>query len=364
MSAEVITLEAETLEARDPNDPPECDTGAPVVLITGQPGAGKTLYAIAEFAVGKSKVFQRGIPGCTLPKCDPTSWATPTDLDHRDAWTVPEPGTTWLVDEAREVYPPKSATQEPPDYYQLHKIRHTGCAIVILAQHPNDIDARVRRLVGRHIHVIDNFGTNECVIHEWNHVHDPDQRQDSVSKRWKHPKAVYRLYRSSAQHRKQPAVPLRLRAVKYLWMAVAVCVVAGPAWLYFSLTGGPKDKGRGGMESLVASPGGLRSALSSSGDKKPAMTTAEYVASFTPRVADLPHTAPRYDEVTKVAHAPRPAACVSMKGECRCYTQQATRMVVSEAACLQIVERGWFQEWEEESTRSEVAAGRPGGVFV
>ena len=54
---------------------------------------------------------------------------------------------------------------------------------------------------------------------------------------------------------------------------------------------------------------------------------------------------PAYDEATKPAEAPYPAACVQMKGECRCYTQQATRLDVVASLCQQIVAGGFFVAW-------------------
>jgi zona occludens toxin len=78
------------------------------------------------------------------------------------------------------------------------------------------------------------------------------------------------------------------------------------------------------------------------------LTPAQYVAQYQARLPDLPHTAPVYDDVTKPVKAPYPAACVASDTRCHCYTQQATRLHVSDSMCRNIVERGYFVAWQEE----------------
>lgn len=350
-----------------PHELPEADTGAPITLITGLPGAGKTLFALAEFAVGKAKVFQRGIPGCTLPEWDPEKWA---DL---------APGSTLIVDEAREVYPPKSPTSEPPAHYKLHRIRHTGVALVIIAQHPNDIDARVRRLVRRHVHLVDVFGLEEAVVHEWNEVRDPDAaaRAESVSKRWKYPRQVYSLYKSSTQHRRESRVPLRVRLIPVLWVAAAAAALAGPAWLYW-LYVGKKDAPAVASVARPSSPvelaaGAPSRVMGTRGPGGPAgsdggLSPEAWLAAQTPRVPGLPHTAPVYDSVTQPVVAPAPVACVASASRCKCYSQQATALEVPEALCRSIVAGGYFVAWSLDGQRvdrvpaSAQAASAPAGA--
>ena len=47
----------------------------------------------------------------------------------------------------------------------------------------------------------------------------------------------------------------------------------------------------------------------------------------------LPHTAPKFDELTKPTVAPVPVACVASAKKCHCYTQQGTRMNVRDQQC-------------------------------
>jgi zona occludens toxin len=77
------------------------------------------------------------------------------------------------------------------------------------------------------------------------------------------------------------------------------------------------------------------------------MTVAEYLSHRKPRLPDFPHTAPAYDDVTKPAVAPYPAACVSMGERCDCYSQQGTYLRASKDVCLQIVKHGFFVDWQQ-----------------
>lgn len=75
-------------------------------------------------------------------------------------------------------------------------------------------------------------------------------------------------------------------------------------------------------------------------------TTEYFLKQRAPRLPDFPHTAPAYDEVTKPVRAPYPAACITMRNDCRCYTQQGTLLQTSNATCMAIVNHGFFVDWE------------------
>jgi hypothetical protein len=80
------------------------------------------------------------------------------------------------------------------------------------------------------------------------------------------------------------------------------------------------------------------------------MTSVEYAASFVPRFAGMPQTAPRYDALNEPKTSPMPAACIegirpgTKKITCRCYTQQATHFETPEDLCRQIVRNGFFDD--------------------
>ncbi len=316
----------------------QADTGAPIVLVTGNPGAGKTLRALYEFALGKLNVYQWGVPGCTLPQHDPKEWDK-----------LP-PGSTLIVDEAREIYPPAPPTREAPDHYKLHKIRHTGISLVIICQHPNDIDARVRRLVGRHLHVVRAFGAEKAMVHEWMEARsDIDNREDSIKTAWAYPPELYSLYKSSELHRMAPRVPLRIRLIKWIVGAAILAVIGAMVLMYNVLM--PDDaqtQQKLGTPPTSSSPFPRPTPPAPPGESRvasAALTPEEIAASLTPAITGLPYTAPRYADLTEPQQAPYPAACIASKDSCKCFTQQATPITMPELTCRDIVKNGIFVDF-------------------
>lgn len=82
-----------------------------------------------------------------------------------------------------------------------------------------------------------------------------------------------------------------------------------------------------------AQPGKAATAPTAEPPRVDTTTTEYFLAQRMPRLPDFPHTAPAYDEVTKPVRAPYPAACITMRGDCRCYTQQGTLLQTAAPAC-------------------------------
>jgi zona occludens toxin len=105
------------------------------------------------------------------------------------------------------------------------------------------------------------------------------------------------------------------------------------------------EQGQGGA------PGEVRQAgqAGGGGDRlvDPVVDAKNYMWSQTPRVSEVPSTAPKYDELTKPTVAPRMAACVSRPSGCKCYTQQGTPYPVNHDMCMDVVKNGYFQEFKD-----------------
>lgn len=327
------------------------DTGAPLVLVTGLPGAGKSLFALAQYGVDekgqlRANTYQSGIPGCKLPYWDPVKWR---DLP---------PGATYFIDEAQDVFPPRNPNSDPPSHYVFNRVRKGGLAVVLLTQHPTMIDARVRRLCGKHFHLVNEFGAESAMLHEFpTGVGDVDARNDSLATRWKYPKHVYDYYESASKHRGKGKPPARVRMIPWLIGGAVVAVLAGLWWTWHVMNDMP---GAGVADKAKLQP--VQSARPGSTDPRSGrtLTAAEYVASHQPRLPGLAHTAPRYDDLTKPSRAPFPAACVSTKARCKCFSQDATVLDVPEPTCRSVVERGFFKDWTDPMDRGRAVG--PAGV--
>jgi predicted AAA+ superfamily ATPase len=123
-------------------------------LVTGLPGAGKTLFtitAVKEQAEKENRqVFYHGIKDLKLP------W---TPLEKPEEWPLVPPGSIVVLDEAQQLYRQRPAgSSVPPWVSALETLRHRGITLWLITQHPMLLDNHVRRLTGRHLHAIRRFG--------------------------------------------------------------------------------------------------------------------------------------------------------------------------------------------------------------
>lgn len=326
----------------------------PITLITGLPGHGKTLYALARYKGEAEKdnrpVFHNGIPGLNIPNWQP--W----DVMK---WDQLPATALFIIDEAQITFPVRGRGSPDAWIEKLTTHRHLGIDIVLITQNPMLLDSFVRRLVDRHFHIVRKFGTSFATIHEFangskDNVHQ--SRKDSITHEWKYPKEVFDWYKSAEVHTVKRRIPARvfvLLAMPFIFLALAYVAYLrlNPEAQGDRVTehggGKPASEAQGG---LFQPPGGARRASQENGP----MTVEQWFVHNTGRVPSLPHTAPAYDDVTKPVHAPYPAACVQMPSKgCKCYTQQGTVLDVGDLVCLQIVERGFFVAWDIEPKRQD-----------
>lgn len=170
-----------------------------ITLITGVPGAGKTLYCVDEIltpaADSGRAVYVDGIPDLLLQHHvapDPLQWPD---------W-APE-GALIVIDECQRIWRPEAAGRTPhQSIAELETHRHRGLDFVILTQHPNLIHSNVRRLVGRHIHL--RRTSLGVYLYEWSECVTPDSswKNALVKTKWSHPKRSFGKYKSAEIHNK------------------------------------------------------------------------------------------------------------------------------------------------------------------
>lgn len=308
-----------------------------IELITGNPGAGKTLYALQVTKARSEKehrqVFYSGIADLKLP------W---TEIDPQKWFEVPS-NSIVVIDECQRIFRLRTIGAKVPDYVsELETHRHKGIDLVFITQHPMLLDTNVRRLVGKHYHVARRFGMERSSIFEYESCKDqPLTKIDSATARheWSYPKEAFGYYKSAEVH----TVKRRLPA-KYFVAAAAILAVGVAVFFTVSRF---KDRIQGTDSATVS----LKSKL---GEYQPipgqqSQKKGDYLADRLPRVASLAFTAPAYDEITKPVDAPFPSACIASKTRCQCYTQQATVLDVPDKLCRDIVRRGFFRDWEKKT---------------
>lgn len=321
-------------------------------LITGANGAGKTLNTLKWI---RERSIKEGRPVCHNGRFEPVpggeleSWKT---IDIKK-WQDEPDGTIFLVDECHNDFPLRPASGTPPEYVRmLAEHRRRGFDFYLVTQHPQNIDAFVRRLIGSpgwHRHLKRSFGGDLVSVLEWSAVNPncekPGSGKSGTASMQPFPKEVFTWYKSASLHTGKRKIP------KQVWFLLA-CLFIVPLLLYFAVKS-LYDKTQpaevpSASAAAVASAGGSPAGAAAQLEKYAA--TDIYIDQRSPRLPDFPHTAPAYDDVTKPVEAPYPAACVHMGKTCKCYTQQATLLQVSGAVCMQIVAQGFFMDWRNPSS--------------
>lgn len=316
-------------------------------LITGANGAGKTLNTLKWV---RERSVKEGRPVCHNGRFEPVEGGELSNwkrIDFKD-WQKEPDGTIFLIDECHNDMPVRGASATVPDEIRmLAEHRRRGMDFYLVTQHPQNIDNFVRRLVGSpgwHRHLKRTFGADLVSCIEWAAV-NPNCEKDGSGKTGTvsmvgFPKEVYGWYKSASLHTGKKKIP---RAV---WTALAAVILA-PTMIYFAVSGVYKNVVKGKAEPVATV--GASQAPGRAGSEGRVLTAAEYVDARVPRIPGFPHSAPAYDAVTQPVEAPYPAACVVMRGECKCYTQQATLLYMPEGLCRHIVERGFFVDFKQPS---------------
>jgi len=325
-----------------------------IYLRTGANGAGKTLLTlrdVREKSLAESRpVYYNG----RFEMVADFGW---TKIDAKDWESVPD-GAIFLFDECHNDFPVRSGTKDAVPQYvrQLAEHRRRGFDFFLITQHPMNLDAFVRRLIGApgwHQHLKRASGAPLVSVIQWDAVNDQPQKAGSGAsgqvKMVPYPKEVYSWYVSTSLDTAKIRIPFQVKLLVVSLVAIPLLGYFGYKTLMDRVPGKPAA-GQPGAKPAGAVPGGQS-------EPRKVMTTAEYVNSFQPRIPGFAFSAPRYDDATKPVNVPYPAACIQSKSKgCQCYSQQATKLDVPLSLCVQIVAGGFFNDWQQAVTQAQ--AGR------
>lgn len=326
-------------------------------LITGVPGAGKTLYAISRVVkplVGTvidgpagTKVCRRIMVGgvrdlliehepIDVPTFEPDTGKLvfagkefqpetddrrpgepPHDCERRadNWWRWCEPGDVIVIDECQRLFRPMPSGRKLPKFItMLETHRHYGVDFVFITQHPQLLHSNVRNLINLHNDVRRVFGSHQTIVYEWDRCSSPDKIKTAASKLWRHDKKAYSLYKSAEVHTKQKH---KLPVAIYV---LVLCLVAVPASLYAAKERIWRDRVGQAQETTTAataSPASGAVAASFAPSKPDAAASAAVPASAAS------------EEVVVVKFA----GCISMPGKCECIDVGGVSQVVDLGFC-------------------------------
>lgn len=331
-------------------------------LRTGANGTGKTLLTLrdvrAKQLAENRPVYWNGRFKLKPEKEAEFGWRR---ADVKD-WETFEDGAIILVDECHNDMPVAAAMNNPPWITKLSEHRSRGFDFFLLTQHPSMLNKHVRGLIatpGWHQHLKRWPAGDLVAVCEWTEVcmqpERPGASQNTTNVPF--PSEVYGWYDSAVLHTAKPRIPK-----KVLYGLGALVLIPGCIWYAVHSFSSNIDR----KKQALGAPSGTGPVATGGGAGSPQagakLTVAEYVNSYTPRIAGIPHSAPRYDDVTKVTDAPAIAACISgasprfKQATCRCYSQQGTVLDVLQDLCRQVVENGFFQDWQPPEKQSRGSA--------
>lgn len=329
-------------------------TGALLTIISGTPGTGKSAMAVSialEFLRENPDrpVFVGGIPELKLPHIPVPPVAEWTAIQpHPDDPSIEYPEFTFpdgalvILDEAQNFFRARGAGSPVPAHVAaMERHRHKGLDFILICQGPGMLDPNIRRLCGRYIHILDTWQGR--FTFEWPECVDPlTSRGRAIKSRYKLPKEVFGLYKSSSKHVKRER---RIPSMAWFGLAaLAACVVLGYQ-AYHAITGkGEADAAPAAADSPAS---GIVIGESRNGTSAGPVGRSIQSADFIPRMPQRPETAPLYDPIRQVKSMPTVAGCVAMADRCKCYTSQATDAFLTDAECRAWIESPPFDPWRD-----------------
>lgn len=213
----------------------------PINLVTGTPGAGKTLYTLSKLvpslmaplkADDGSTLERRLVVGgvrdllldhdpIDVPRIrdwdtyskQPPPWLglerapgtpaldVPMRADNWHLWC--RPGDLIVIDEAQHCFKPMAAGRAVPAFISnLEEHRHYGVDFILVTQHPNLLHANVRALVNPHKHVRRIWGRSATMVYEWDRCSPVTATKTASATTWRHDKKAFGIYKSAELHTK------------------------------------------------------------------------------------------------------------------------------------------------------------------
>ncbi|WP_149193474.1 zonular occludens toxin domain-containing protein [Luteimonas suaedae] len=355
-----------------------------IILITGQPGNGKTLRAMAlmleeyernaeAVKQGKeeSRRFFSNVAGSTTAENqDAFPWVEAMP-DHND-WTQLPHGAYVLLDEAHadgktpglerygHLFPSTGRPGESDDMRirAMSTHRHGGYDLVLMTQWPTKLHHQLRTLVGKHIHMNRAMGLQRAGVLTWTRTqvdpYDERQREKAEEEIWVYPKDLYGRYKSATLH----TATYKFKVPRKIWGALSMLLVAllvgWGLWLFVfkpdAAASVSSEDTLEGSAALGQAPLGAAGPPRTSDDGEVRwLSSTDYAEDHLPRFATMPWTAPVFDQrqvtVDPLLLCMSGEGGVDANGEwreagCTCLTEQGTQYDIGQGECRRVARRG------------------------
>lgn len=317
-------------------------------LVTGQPGHGKTAYALDKafkFQKEGRAIYAHGVKDLDYAKA---GW---TYLDDPTQWEALPDGSVVLLDECYTILPNRNpGAKVPPHIEAMARHRHRGFDFILIAQQGLQLDPFLRGLYEEHVHVRQtSIMRSKTKLKRWNQYQSNVQAVCADTVDWVRPKYVFDYYTSTTMVTTKRQMPMWLR---YLILGIVVLgiILFGIRWYFAS-----KIAEYGAERPVATQPVARAAATADSGAAAGAAaprvyeTTAQYATAHNPRIGTMPWTAPIYDQRAVTAD-PQLYCIASGEGldgngqhteaTCTCLTEQGTRYELSQPECRTLARNG------------------------
>lgn len=355
-----------------------------ITLLTGQPGNGKTskiINVIREAHLQGRIVYTVGIPKLLLPtiqisRAKLKTWHERTEIsvDEKRAYVVTgkfdpladfnrystepandgEPtylldnfveGSLIIVDEAQKGFEPTSPNNVPEYVSYLSEHRHHGLDFLFISQDPAFVHDKVHKQATRHWHIRSQWMGRK--IYEWSEAQMQPKSQmavmNAVAKRYKVDPTTFDLYESASIHTVvKHKIPKMAYFAIFLMIALPIGVYAGMQRFQerYHPDGVATSAELQNVSNLGAKPLDPQNKSLTSSAAQPISAQNQQK---TPVYENIQIASTKYDW-SKIG------ACMTFKGECRCYGDAGDRLVVPPDVCTAAVGSGWSGRPRQEYT--------------
>jgi hypothetical protein len=306
-----------------------------IYLITGAPGTGKTAHALGLFHSLPQYPDRAIVIGVRDYKGKATYYETLPDGFDFEGY----PGYVFLIDEVQDYFPSRVAGRPVPAALEfLPKHRHIGQDYILTCQFANQIDVKLRHIVGRHIHLekepvgVFMYEAGRCVENVKDFPPTSKRPRGSISAEVK-ASYVSMEGEETVLQKSKPRLPLKL------WLILGVVVSMFSVAAYFLFTKpsllNPVDQ-QTASEVMGQGYGVSTKGASVIPEGKPAKSEVK-------PLRDIRHPAelsPGNSDFPELAAQPRiPVSCVSSSRGCKCF-DQAAQLIEGMAAtrCRALIE--------------------------
>ncbi|MFC1392206.1 putative phage-like protein [Acinetobacter baumannii] len=295
-------------------------------------------------------------------------------------WRQTPQGSYFVIDEA-QLIPIFSdeAKGIDPIVKDLTIHRHKGYDFLFITQEPSFVHKYIRKLASLHIHLVNIFGWEQSMRMEWSVVQDSPNAIKSIARaenvsRWRFPKHVYNLYKSTTINTRVKRVPKKL----IIFVALAVICILTSIFMLFSNSSNPLISTFSGKPIAAQTQGTKKNeptaksttesnAKQKSADEQKAASEVqaqnENPASTPVASPSLP-VQPTYDPADPLAFQPVTtpsvvnsrifSGCVCTKKACTAYDQQGTKIVgFDRKLCKQIIKDSSTRPFDYFNNRSQ-----------